>query len=583
MTNSYDSYSKEELVGLLGRKEQELSDMAQLPKILRRGSVKINSSIARTGFINVDETNYLQRRMRYFNRRRALGDLYTIAFNTASVRSAMINLRNEIFRRGYEWRPRFAVRCDACDWESEETSEACPHCANATRVPDHKQLKRVRQFFKKVNASGLNFITVCKQAEEDVHIVDDAFLLLSHTYEISDDTGEIKNARLDSIQRLDPLYTEFDLTKEGWPGRRSLICLRHREAPVVFTANGGDPVDIDSLVEHCAQPDTMKTSGICGCRLYPAMYRYTFRGKPKFFTEWEIIHYSRYDPSETYGFSLLFTIYEKCLTLIGMDRFLYDYFYDRQLPVGILTIVTDNAQSIEEKQQEWEARLAEDPHYIPILPVESQSGAGKAEWIKLGYTLEELQYNEIREDIRRSISSLFGVTLVWQNDVVSRGGVQTSRVQLVVQSRVISNAQEDYNDIVFPRIADRLGITDYALRLLAPEEQAEATQWDIKLKEVEYARVMRELGFRVRLTPQGEFIFSGEASNETGVQNRQTANSNEDTASAPSDFVDGPLHESPEESQARAQEALLNRGPGLPRYALAPRNGQRMEPPMGPE
>lgn len=469
--------------------------------------IKISSKYAKTGFLGVDEFSYRERRQRYFARRRALDDLYTIAFNVASIRTATLNLRNEIFRRGLKFEEKFSRKCTNlnCGMEYEEDVKVCSKCGMPTREPDHRQTQRALDFFKCVNKFKQSFVEVVKECEDDVQIVDDAFMLMSLTYQMKD--GDIDSVRVDSIERLDPLFTEFDLNQEGYPEQRSWFCLRHRGA-------------VQSGPGRCKEvevgPDGEKT--VCGCRLYPAMYKYRYRGAWRYYLDCEVIHWSKYSPSKTYGFSPIFSLYEKALTLIGMDRFLYDYFYERQLPVGILGITTDNPEALEEKRREWQMEIEENPHFIPMLGIDSQSGHGKVEWIKLGYTLEELDYLPIRDEIRQRISGVYGVTAVFQGAPQDVRGANAQQVQLVVQSRVTEVAQAVYNEKVFPRVCQLFGITDWDLHMITPEERSEEQEWQVKNLKAQYMQTMVNAGFRAKLTPKGEFIFDGEASRPGEMQ-----------------------------------------------------------------
>jgi hypothetical protein len=489
-----------------GDEIQRLADATQLPVMGLNGQtisggspVHIKSSFAKTGYLGVDEFSYRERRQRYFQRRRALDDLYTIAFNVSDIRTATLNLRNEIFRRGVTFVPKFISKCtnDNCEQEFQEDVKVCPTCNSLTREPNPKELKRINAHFKEVNKFGQSFVDVLKEGEDDVQIVDDAFLLMAKTYQL-DEHGQVQRARVDSIERLDPIFTEFDLDTNGYPDQNTWFCLRHRD-------------HVGKAGETCSQEvDSDGQKIMCGAQLVPAMYKVRYRGKMLYYTRDEVIHYSKYSPSKTYGYSPIFSVYEKALTLIGMDRFLYDYFYERQLPVGILGIISENAEAIEEKRREWTMELEQNPHYIPIMAIESQTGHGRVEWVKLGYTLEELDYLPIRDEIRQRVAGLYGVTAIFQGAPGDMRGASISEVQLVVQARVVESAQTIYNEKVLPKFCEAYGINDYFLHLVTPEEQSEENAWRVKNSKATYANTLVQMGFTAKLTSKGEFVFSGE-------------------------------------------------------------------------
>ena len=66
--------------------------------------------------------------------------IYHIADSSVILRTCITQLKNEIFRRGYQWTPRFAVKCNNCGHEHEETTTECANCGSTDlRKPDTKQ------------------------------------------------------------------------------------------------------------------------------------------------------------------------------------------------------------------------------------------------------------------------------------------------------------------------------------------------------------------------------------------------------------------------------------------------------------
>jgi len=489
--------------------------------------VKIASSYASTGFIGIDEANYRARRQRYFSRRRALEDLFTIAYNVAEVRTSILNLANEVFRRGVEFRPIYHRVCTNpdCGEEYNQQKATCDICGHPTRSPRRASLKRIKSMMERANPFGQTLMTVLRQVEDDINVIDDAFIMMATTYEF-DKFGIVNAKRVDYIQRVDPLFIEIELDERGYPARKTWICLKHRDVSTSTVENAGPHVDVMQeqvgapapvLGGGCSYKDDSSSSGKCGVQLVPAFFKYQWRGVTKYYTEEEIIHISRYTPSETYGFSPIFAFYEKALTLIGMDRYLYDYFFDRQLPVGILSVVSDNLEAIEERKSEWQAELQNNPHYIPMLGIESETGAGKMEWLKLGYTLQEMDYLPIRDELRQRIQGLYGMTSMFVGAPDDVAGQSSSTQQLVVQSRTTSRAQQIYNEIVFPKLLKAFDVQDFEMVLLNPEEQSEELEIDLDIKRAQYAQTMVNMGFTAILLPNGDWIFEGKGSRDSDI------------------------------------------------------------------
>jgi intein/homing endonuclease len=121
--------------------------------------------------------------------------------------------------------------------------------------------------------------------------------------------------------------------------------------------------------------------------------------------------------TETYGFPPVLSIYEKAMTLIGMDRYLYDYFYERKVPQGVVTVVTDDTAAFNATKNEVEARMQQDPHYIPWMAIASKSGQGRMEFVRFAYSLDELDYLPVRDEIRERISGIYGVSQIWMQSL----------------------------------------------------------------------------------------------------------------------------------------------------------------------
>ena len=236
----------------------------------------------------------------------------------------------------------------------------------------------------------------------------------------------------------------------------------------------------------------------------------TAQAKVLYLTADEVIHWSYFTPSELYGYPPILSIYEKALTLIGMDRYIYDYFYERKVPQGIISTVTDDPRGIESVKSELQARMQQDPHYIPWIAVSAKTGAGKTEFVRFAYTLDELNYLPVRDEIRERISGIYGVSSIWMSSMVGVGGLNAESQQLQVMSRVVEGAQRVFHEQVFPALLNHFGITDWELKLATPEEESELAELEIKQSKATHAQTMAAIGFGVEYDQDtDEFIFTG--------------------------------------------------------------------------
>ena len=120
----------------------------------------------------------------------------------------------------------------------------------------------------------------------------------------------------------------------------------------------------------------------------PAMYKYSNRNQIHYLLDTEVIHVSKFAPTETYGWSPILTIFEKALTLIGMDRNLYRYFFERKMPSAMLMVSTDDPESLKQEREAIAAQTRSDPNYIPMVAVSSKTNRGRVDMVRLFHTLQ---------------------------------------------------------------------------------------------------------------------------------------------------------------------------------------------------
>jgi hypothetical protein len=486
-------------------------------------------------------------RQAYAYRRQMLQDLYLIAFDNTEIRTAVMHVTNEVFRKGFdEWAPKFASKCPKCGKEFDELTEYCDDCfeydtkyamrtkrvtdpnTGVTKLvkvpkkrkvikrdedgkkigvktiePNPAQYEAFDDWRKQANTFHQSLEEVLRASHFDLNIADDLFIWLNKEYLVQD-SGDVRE-RVVEARRIHPAVIEFDLNKEGLPEANHWICINHRDTPY---DEGG--------VCHVQDP---KTGEECGLELQPVMYVWNHRGKKLYLLETEIIHISKFSPSETYGYSPLLTILQKVLTLSGMDRFLYRYFFERKAPAGMILTYTDDPESLEDERVRVEAKTQEDPTYMPWVAVSTKSGRGRTDFVRLFHTLQEMDYLPVRNEIRERISALYGVSPIWMGAPEEMGGISTQTQQLVVTSRTVESDQRLYNEKILPKILEAFGITDWGLNLEQPEEKVEAVVVQQAQGKVQLAGMMAQMGFKVELKPGCEdidtldFQFSGEAMN----------------------------------------------------------------------
>ena len=404
-------------------------------------------------------------------RKQLIQDLQTIAFQVEEIRGPLSHITGEVFRRGVTFEP-------------------------AATNPDKGEAERLEKFMKDCNVFDQSFEEVLRQFHWDINTTDDGFLYLHKEY-FHEEGGTLRSKTME-LRRLNPALMEFDLNDEGLPKESHFLCPLHRE-------------EAKEKQGKCEAEDD------CGLDMRPAMYKYSNRNQIHYLLDSEVIHVSKFAPTETYGWSPILTIFEKALTLIGMDRNLYRYFFERKMPSAMLMVSTDDPESLKQEREAIAAQTRSDPNYIPMVAVSSKTNRGRVDMVRLFHTLQEMDYLPVKEEIRERVAALWGVSPAWQGTPDAFGGLSTQTQQLMVMSRVVEADQRLFHEKVFPRILEAFGIEDWKLHLPHPEEKAEATRINFTSQRVQIAKMLTEIGFDVTLKQQDtsmddvDFVVSGEA------------------------------------------------------------------------
>ena len=506
-------------------------------------------------------------------RQNLVSQFLQFAKEVEEVRAPIHHIINEVFRRGFVWKPKFAVKCYTCKTEYQDSVEQCYHCdgdpseeenqqqqqqqqqppiappmpppvgggntpdgpnqggsnnilgdnnnsmakqispmgmdnspqqqppekkkkKGNLRKPDYSERRRIDSFLKDSNIWHQSLEEVLRTIWFDINSIDDAFIYIAKEYTLMDD-GTIYSKPVE-IRRMNPGYMEFDLDMEGLPKNAHYMCQIHREESIQ-TEEG-----------ECSE---------CENTLIPTMYRYYYQGQQLYFFENEIIHESKFMPSETFGFSPILTLMHKILTIKGMDRVLYRYFYERRTPSSLLLVSTDDAESLRKEREHINAEVRTDPSYVPIVAVSTKQSRGRVDMVRLFHTLQEMEYLPVREEIRERISAMWGVTPIWQASNDAASGLSLQSQQLVVMSRVVESDQRLIQEKILPKITESFGINDWVLELQQPEEKAEVTRISFAQQRISAINMLVSMGFTVELESDNvgldeiNFKISGQAMN----------------------------------------------------------------------
>jgi len=378
--------------------------------------------------------------------------LYAAAYECLVLRSILNHLATETFRKNWTWKAKFVVKCRECDEEYNKKEESCSKCGGEVRPADKAQLEYADALIGCQNRMGQSFLEVLREIEMDLNIVDDAYIILTKEYFVDPQSGKPQFYRIKEITRADPIFMRIVADKRGIRGGKQYTSLLDRS----FRTSDKD--------EKC--PKT-------GLPVVPIHYmNLAGVGAGQVYTEGEVLHISKWSPSKLYGRSPVATLWRQVNTLIAMDNYVYAAYQKRRMPRGVMVIKSSNLETVERTARNIQEHLERDPQYIPTIGVETESGRGGLEYVRMMDTLEELQYIPIKDDIRQRISSFFGVSNVFMNDV-SGGGLNNEGMQIVVTNRALAASQNLYNHRLFPLLLEALQITEWEMSLNPHEEEDE--------------------------------------------------------------------------------------------------------------
>lgn len=409
--------------------------------------------------------------------------LYSVATENLILRTVLSTLQQEIFRRGYYWEKKFQKKCSSCDAEFQHDVDECKECGDINLAePDPNQLVYPRWLIEQRNSMEQTFMDVLREIEYDLNITDDAFLILIKEYYMDPETNELAFYRIKEMVRGDPIFMRIIADKRGVRGGRFRVCPIHRNEVKSYSEDN-------------------KSCPTCGTEMLDVHHVNTAgSGKTQYYVEGEVIHVSKYRTSKLYGRSPVSTLWRQAMTLTAMDNYMYTAYSKRRIPRGILSVTTDNLESMKSFFKATDEKLERDPHYIPKIGIESSTGKGGINWVKLMDSLEEMQYIPARDEMRQRIAAFYGVSNVFMMDTGKSGGLNNEGMQILVTNRAVEFGHKVYTDHLFPRIMEEMDVTDWKLTLYPNEEEDEVTRLRRDEMEVNIAQRMMMMGYKPTLS-----------------------------------------------------------------------------------
>lgn len=449
-----------------------------------------------------------------------LEDLYWLNRTEPVLHTATFNIREEIFRRGLKWKQKFAYICtnpkcktefedapseEGMDADKEDTEGVCSVCGSPIRKPSRDGIAEADEFFENVNANGQNLLTVLRQFEDDLNIVDDAYLILRKDYTLTEDNVRTKED-LRAIVRGNPSIIRILADRFDMLGGTYWFCPKHRKGPELYYWTNPQAKQYSTSGYTVVGPDRPKPEDIPKCQrcngtLWEAAYVATYDGvNPEFFyAEHEVVHASKYEPSMLYGFSPTITLWTVATCLLNQEKYLQEYYREMRLPQGVVAAVTDNPQAT---YRAWDAmiqRSKEDMFFVPMFAISTQKGKGDMKYIEFRQSPKEMELIAVRDEFRQRVSSQYGVANLFMGDVESSGGLNAEDLQVSVTNRALERGQRVYDEIVFPRLYPYFGIEDYEYVFPRLEMKEDLERAGVEQANLQFAQGMQQLGFQVNV------------------------------------------------------------------------------------
>jgi hypothetical protein len=343
---------------------------------------------------------------------------------------------------------------------------------------------------------------VTRQLERDLEISDNAYLLALKNYYIDDRTGKIdhKRTQIKEYLRVDPPQVAMIADSDGRIGfddkRNELyVCPRFEHRDKRLTQPKCDRCGAEAL-KAVMEVNSVYSIGI------PQPKRVVYG-------EGEIIWKAgKYRPHLLYGYSPIYSVWSKAMSLSHMDEYIRKYFDKMRPPRGLLVVASRNYETFRKSWDTLTQRATEDPYMIHPLMVESDKGSAgnMAQWMDFTGSLKELEFIEIRRELRMIIGAVYGVLPFYYGETPS--GWSQEGLQVTITNRAVKWGQDILEKAFFSAVAMNLGVDDWMLKLKAGEETDKLRDLQTDGVEIQNMAMLQQMGFEVTRTHTGEFKVS---------------------------------------------------------------------------
>lgn len=410
----------------------------------------------------------------------SLDSIYTVAYYSDILSTIHKALRTQMFKNGYEVLKSEDTDENVVDEEEENQEE-----------PDVQDRKRILNFLKNCNREADEITDVLEKLEDDLNILDLYFCNFKYDYYYNEQDRELKRS-LVAVQRVDPRTMRLVINNRTEFGKDS------HGNQLMFSVSNRSQI----LKNVYRDKDGVPT--------LPAYFKQIGKGHALYFAPWEMKYDKRYRPSEILGFSPVITCWQKSRTLALQDKYILELYEGKRPPKGLLAFNTSNKETLKEAWTEMLTRAKANPHLPAVMGVTNNlGGSGKfVEFVDFMKSLEELQFTEQRDEFRRTIGALYGVSPIFQNDLSTGGGLNNEGLQITVTNDAIQSGQTNYNKKLLKHIVNELGADGWSIQLKPSEEQDEMARLERQEQSLRNGELAVRMGLKVKYdSRQGEVVI----------------------------------------------------------------------------
>jgi hypothetical protein len=470
--------------------------------------------------------------------------IYELADNIDALRIPIETLNREIFKNGFEIVEKWKFKCTNCGkefqyeplitdlpdeqpFQSNEDNQdnslpktsrrtanktrqgivkddvQCDGCGNTKLLRPEPRNRKILEGLlnESINSNEQSLEDVARQLERDLEVADNAYLLVLKNYWIDDSTGLIseKKTEIKEMLRIDPPQVAMIADSDGRIGyddkrNEIFVCPRFEHRDKRLTSNTCDQCGAQAL-KAVMEVNSVYSIGVP-------------QPKRVIYGEGEVIWKAgKYKPGLIYGYSPIYSVWSKAMSLTHMDEYIRKYFDKMRPPRGMLVIASRNYETFRKSWDMLEQKATEDPYMIHPLLVESEKGGkNMAQWIDFTGSLKELEFMALRKELRQIIGAMYGVLPLYYGEMPS--GWSQEGLQVTITNRAVTWSQDILRKAFLNKIAVLLGVNDWELRLKVGEETDKLRELQTQSTEIQNMAAMQAMGFEVKRTHTGEFKVS---------------------------------------------------------------------------